>query len=196
MSQYVEKYSIIAAPLHELTRKSVVFPKPWIKDADYDIAFFKLKEAMLDRSNYSWNKDPSKRLFLEVDASDVGWGCCAYQYATAPTTDDEGQERLLDKSKRRVIEWISKAWTTDQLKLPVFYRESLARLLCLEKYRNLIETNIESGITLYTDHMPSLYAESLSNEGQLSEWRIAEVADLNSIVRADPPPSRPPNGSR
>ena len=31
--------------------------------------------------------------------------------------------------------------------------------------------------------MPSLYAESLSNKGQLSEWRIAEVADLNPIVQ-------------
>jgi hypothetical protein len=55
--------------------------------------------------------------------------------------------------------------------------------MCLKKYRNLIETNIKSGNTLYTDHMPSLYAESLSSKGQLSEWRIAEVADLNSIVQ-------------
>ena len=53
----------------------------------------------------------------------------------------------------------------------------------MEKYRNLIETNIDSGITLFTDHLPSLYAEALSNKGQLSEWRIAEVADLNSIVQ-------------
>jgi transposase InsO family protein len=183
MSQYVEKYSIIAQPMHYLTKKGVIFPKPWISGAAYDNSFHLLKTAMLDGTNYSWNKDPNKRLFLEVDASDVGWGCCAFQFATPFLTEDEGQERLLDKSKRRVIEWISKAWTTDQLKLPVFYRESLARLLCLEKYRNLIETNIKSGITLYTDHMPSLYAESLSNKGQLSEWRIAEVADLNSIVQ-------------
>ena len=183
MSQYVEKYSIIAAPMHELTRKGVNFPKPWTTGAPYDTSFHQLKKAMLDGSNYSWNKDPAKRLFLEVDASDVGWGCCAFQFATPYLTEDEGQERLEDKSKRRVIEWISKAWTTDQLKLPVFYRESLARLLCLEKFRNLIETNINAGITLYTDHMPSLYAESLSNKGQLSEWRIAEVADLNSIVQ-------------
>ncbi len=42
------------------------------------------------------------------------------------------------------------------LKLPVFYRGSLPRLLALEKYRNLIETNIEAGITLYTDHTPGL----------------------------------------
>ena len=82
---------------------------------------------MLDGTNYAWNKDPSKRLFIE--ASDVGWGCCAFQFATPYVSEDEGVERLLDKSKRRVIEWISKAWTTDQLKLPVFYRESLARLL-------------------------------------------------------------------
>jgi hypothetical protein len=43
---------------------------------------------------------------------------------------------------RKVIEWISKAWTAFELNLPVFYRESLARLLALEKHRNLIETNI------------------------------------------------------
>ena len=167
MGSYVELYGIIAAPLLALTRKSMVFPKPWITGADYDIAFHTLKTAMLDGTNYSWNKDPAKHLFLEVDASDVGWGCCAFQFATPYTTDNEDQERLTDTSKRRVIEWISKAWTTDQLKLPVFYRESLARLLCLEKYRNLIETNIDSGITLY---MPNLYAEALSNKGQLSEW--------------------------
>ena len=104
MAQYVEKYSIIAAPLHELTRKAVIFPRPWLEGAPYDKAFYKLKEAMLDRTNYSWNKDPNKRLFLEVDASDVGWGCCAFQFATPHVTDDEGTERLLDKSKRRVIE--------------------------------------------------------------------------------------------
>jgi hypothetical protein len=60
MPQYVEKYSIIAAPMHELTRKGVIFPKPWIKDAPYDISFHKLKTAMLDGSNHPWNKDPAK----------------------------------------------------------------------------------------------------------------------------------------
>jgi hypothetical protein len=70
-----------------------------------------------------------------------------------------------------------------ELKLPVFYRESLARLLALEKYRNLIETNdISAGITLYTDHKPGLYENSLSNKGKLSAWRLLETADLLSIV--------------
>jgi hypothetical protein len=64
----------------------------------------------------------------------------------------------------------------------VFYRESLARILCLERFRNLIETNIEAGITLYTYHKPALFENSLSNKGQLSAWKLAEVADLLSIV--------------
>ena len=45
-------------------------------------------------------------------------------------------------------------------------RESLARLLALERYRNLIETNTAAGITLYTDHKPGLYENSLSNKGR------------------------------
>jgi hypothetical protein len=68
--------------------------------------------------------------------------------------------------------------------LPVFYRETLGRLLCLERFRNLIETNISAGIiALYTDHKPGLFENSLSNKGQLSAWRIAETADLQSIVQ-------------
>ncbi len=64
------------------------------------------------------------------------------------------------------------------MKLPVFYRESLARILALERYRNLIETNITAGITLYTGHKPGLFENSLSNKGQLSAWRLLETADL------------------
>ena len=66
--------------------------------------------------------------------------------------------------------------------LSYFYRESLARLLALERYRNLIKTNITAGITLYTDHKPGLFENSLSNKGQLSAWRLLETADLLSIV--------------
>ncbi len=55
-------------------------------------------------------------------------------------------------------------------------------MLVLERYRNLIEINISAGAALYTDHKPGLFKESLSNKGQLSAWRIAETADLQSIV--------------
>jgi hypothetical protein len=58
----------------------------------------------------------------------------------------------------------------------------LARLLALEKVRNLIETNIQAGAALYTDHKPGLFESSLSNKGQQSAWRIIETADLQSLV--------------
>jgi hypothetical protein len=121
---------------------------------------------------------------LEVDASDVGWGACAYQMLIAFLGDlsEEGRMRIGDTGPRQIIQWVSKAWTEHELTLPVFYRESLARILALERFRNLIETNIEAGITLYTDHKPALFENSLSNKGQLSAWKLAEVADLLSIV--------------
>jgi hypothetical protein len=95
---------------------------------------------------------------------------------------EEGRMRIGDTGPRQIIQWVSKAWTEHELTLPVFYRESLARILALERFRNLIETNIEAGITLYTDHKPALFENSLSNKGQLSAWKLAEVADLLSIV--------------
>jgi hypothetical protein len=54
--------------------------------------------------------------------------------------------------------------------------------LALEKHRNLIETNITAGTTLYTDHKPLLYENSLSNKGQQSAWRLLETVDLLSTV--------------
>jgi hypothetical protein len=68
------------------------------------------------------------------------------------------------------------------MQLPVFYREFLATVLTLEKLRNLIETNMDAGITLYTDRKPALFENSLSNKGQLSAWKLTEVAHLMAIV--------------
>ena len=141
---------------------------------------------MLDQPLILWNKLSSKRLFIEVDASLLGWGACAYQYADKPPEDceDEGRYRLLTKKPKRVIQWISKAWSPYEQSLPCFYRESLARLLTLEHFRNLIETQEgKAGTTIYTDHLPALKEASLSNKGQLSTWRIHETADLMSIVQ-------------
>ncbi len=166
----------MAAPLHGLTKKARAFPKLRIKGEDYDLSFNSLRSAILDSTNFLHHKDCTARLFIEVDASDVGWGACAYQMVEPWTGDpaEEGRGRQGDTG--------SKAWAAFELKLPVFYRESLARLLAQERYINLIETNITAGITLYTDHKPGLFENSLSNKGQLNAWRLLETADLLSIV--------------
>ena len=182
--QACKELQIILAPLHKLTKKTTQFPKPWLSGVDYDLAFRRVKALLYNEKLYLHHKDPSKILFIEVDASDVGWGACAYQMRVPFEGDpkDEARMRVGDTGPRNIIQWVSKAWTDHELKLPVFYRETLARLLALERFRNLIETNIEAGITLYTDHKPALFENSLSNNEQLSAWKLAEVADLLSIV--------------
>ena len=185
MATYVKEYAIIASPLHNLTKKATIFPKPWLEGSDYDTSFHRLKAILLDTNLYLHHKNPDEMLFIEVDASDVGWGACAYQMYKRWEGDpnDEARGRINDMGQRKIIEWISKSWNEHELKLPVFYRESLGRLLCLERFRNLIETNIQAGVALYTDHKPGLFENSLSNKGQLSAWRIAETADLQSLVQ-------------
>jgi hypothetical protein len=64
----------------------------------------------------------------------------------------KGEEGKATPVLGRSIRLTNKAWMPSDLKLSVFCRESLARLLALEKYQNLIMTSITAGITLYIDH--------------------------------------------
>ncbi len=67
--------------------------------------------------------------------------------------------------------------------MPIFYKETIVRLLAFEHFRNLIETQQPGhGITCYSDHLPGIKSSSLSNKGKLSTWRIHETSDLTFIV--------------
>ena len=187
MSQYVPYYALVAAPLHRLTRKDAPFPSgsKWIKGSDYDMAYHHIKSLILDRPLYLWNKDNNRHLFIEVDSSDDGWGGCVYQYEEEYSDDKEaGKLSMFSKRPKRIISWVSKAWTNyEKASLPIFYKETIARLLCLEHHRNLIETQQPGhGITCYSDHLPGIKSSALSNKGKLSTWRIHETSDLTSIV--------------
>jgi transposase InsO family protein len=187
MAAYVPYYALVASPLHALTKKDRAFPtgSKWIPGSDYDLAYHHVKSLILDRPLYLWNKNNEEHLFFEVDSSDDGWGACAFQYADkAPSGEDEGKHHLLSKKPKRIIAWISKAWTTYEKKsLPIFYKETIARLLTFEHYRNLIESQSPgAGVTCYSDHLPGIKNTSLSNKGKLSTWKIHEVSDLTSIV--------------
>ena len=76
--------------------------------------------------------------------------------------------------------------TNATLNVPLFkgYQMLLNVTKCCKMLPNVgtISPDIEAGITLYTDHKPALFENSLSNKGQLSAWKLAEVADLLSIV--------------
>ena len=180
MAQYVPYYALIAAPLHKLTRKGEVFPtgSKWIPGSDYDLAYHHVRSLMLDRPLYIWNKDNERHSFIEVDACDDGWGACFYQHADkAPPNEDEGRFFLLSKKPKRIIAWVSKAWTNYEKKsLPVFYKETIARILAFEHFRNLIETQAPGhGVTCYSDHLPGIKDTSLSNKGKLSTWKLSLI---------------------
>jgi hypothetical protein len=105
MASYVKEYAIIASPLHNLTKKATVFPKPWLDGSAYDLAFHRLKAILLDTSLYLHHKNTNEMLLIELDASDVGWGACAYQMHIIWTGDpaDEARGRINDVGKRKII---------------------------------------------------------------------------------------------
>jgi hypothetical protein len=79
MSQYIKGYGITAALLHGLTKKVRAFPTPCIKGEDYDFSFESLRSSILDSRNFLHHLNSNERVFIEVDASDSGWGSCANQ---------------------------------------------------------------------------------------------------------------------
>ena len=78
MFQYIKGHGITASLLHGLTKKARTIPKPWVKGADCVLSLESLRSAILDSANFPHHKDGSKRLFIEVDASDAGWEACTY----------------------------------------------------------------------------------------------------------------------
>jgi hypothetical protein len=91
---------------------------------------------------------------------------------------------MFSKNPKRIIAWLSKAWTPyEQQSLLIFYKETIIRLLTLENLRNLIGTQeVGHGITCYSDHLHGIKNASLSNIGKISAWRIHETSDLTVIV--------------
>ncbi len=69
--------------------------------------------SWIDLDLYLWNKDnKTKHLYLEVDNSDDGWDACANQFAMDHPIDAEaGEANMFSKDPKRIIYWISKAWT-------------------------------------------------------------------------------------
>ena len=128
-AQYVSYCALVAAPLHKLTRKDQHFPirSKWIQESKYDIAYHHIKSMILDRPSYLWNKDNKKHLYLEVDSSDDGWSAGAYQFTMDHPIDAEaGKANTFSKNPKRIINWISKAWTPyEKQSLPIFYKKLL-----------------------------------------------------------------------
>ncbi len=73
-----------------------------------------------------------------------------------PIDAKAGKANMFSKDPKRIIYWISKAWTAyEKLSLLVFYEKAITRLLTLKYLRNLIEAQeTKHGITCYSNHLP------------------------------------------
>ncbi len=63
---------------------------------------------------------------MEVDSSDDGWGSCVYQHEETYEDDKEAEKlSMFSKRPKRIIAWVSKAWTNyEKASLPIFYKET------------------------------------------------------------------------
>jgi hypothetical protein len=53
---YCKELQIISTLFHKLTKKTILFPRPWENGTDYDIAFHRVKALLLDERLYLHHK--------------------------------------------------------------------------------------------------------------------------------------------
>ena len=80
---------------------------------------------ILDRPLYLWNKDNKRHLYLEVDYGWVHIYACRFAI-NRPADAEAGKANMFSKNPKRIIAWLSKAWTSyEQQSLLIFYKETL-----------------------------------------------------------------------
>jgi hypothetical protein len=101
-----------------------------------------------------------------------------------PIDAEAGKANMFSKSPKRIMAWVSNAWTAyEKQSLPIFDKETIARLLTLEQFRNFVETQeMGHGLTCYLNHLPGIKNASFSNKRKLSIWKIHETSDLTAIA--------------
>jgi hypothetical protein len=90
LSQCIELYSIIAQPLYALTKgDGSKFPTPWVTGSPYDLAFYRLKAALLDPERFLWQKKRPNGCF--------GTAACQCANAIGEIGEEEGAACLKDR---------------------------------------------------------------------------------------------------
>lgn len=159
--KFIEKFSLKAAPLYDLTQKDATFE--WTQ-AHEDAK----KQIIEDIANNAVLAHPRFDLpfILDTDASDVGLSGVLSQVV-------EGVERPIAFASRR-IQPAERAWHIRE-------KEALAIIWSLETFRHFL---IGSRFSVRTDHKP-LRVLKEANKGRLERWalRLAEFGDFEIIHR-------------
>jgi hypothetical protein len=150
---HIPRFSEIAAPLCELTKKKV--SATFTLTEEQRVAFLKIKQSMFKAQDL-YVPIYSQGFILSCDASDYAIGGCLSQ---------------MRNGKEYAIEFISKKLTDSQKSWPIIEKESYAVLYCLQKFDHYC-WNTE--VTVFTDHNPLTYlASASSNSPKLLRWSLS-----------------------
>jgi hypothetical protein len=174
----IEKYSIHAKPLTRLTGKV-----PWKWGEEEQKAFEYLKAQALERHKL-YNPDWARRIHVNVDASDLGWGAVLYQLSN----EDAAGEVCTDPKAEnmQVILYLSEAFDRTMLRRPTYYKEGFGLIKALGKVRFYIEHSPHR-TAVHTDHFPHKWMKH-SQRGMIVGWRVAELAGLTYDIYYLPGP--------
>jgi hypothetical protein len=162
--RFIKDFSRIASPLYRLVKKDTVFE--WTIEADQ--AFRRLKQAFIEAPVLA-QFDPDDETTLETDAS----GHCSGGVLTQ-----------LKRDVWRPIAYFSKKHTPAECNYPIYDKELLAIIRCLEEWE--AELKSVGQFTVLTDHKNLEY---FSTVRKLSErqmrWQLI-LSKFNPIIRYRP----------
>ena len=130
--RFIYRFSYLARLLSELTRKDKLF----IWTDACQVAFDALKAAITSAPVLR-HYDPSKRAYIETDASDYVVGGVLYQY------NDENQPHPVTYYSRNML--------PAECNYNIYDKELLAIINCLKNWRPKLE-GLELPIEIWTDH--------------------------------------------
>lgn len=152
--RFVPDYSSIAAPLTDLTRKSLPNQVVWTEKCE--TAFSHLKE-LLCSSPVLHNPDFNRPFILQTDASDYGIGAVLSQQ------DNEDQDHP--------VAYYSRKFLPREQKYATVEKECLAIKLGIQAFKVYL---LGRPFTVYTDHRALVWLDRLKdNNARLTRWSLA-----------------------
>ena len=156
--RYIQGFSDIAKPLHNLTLKQAQF----IWSDECDEAFNTLKTKLVQAPVLAYPQfDRTSPVFvLQTDASSVGVGAILEQGG-------------------RVIAYASRALNQAEKQYSVIQQECLAIVFALKQFRHYL---LGRSFELLTDHAPLQWLSSQKMEGLLCRWALA-MQEFDFVIK-------------
>ena len=159
---FIQRYSHIAAPLRDLTKKDANVMKDW--GEEHDRAFEHIKELLCTEGVGLKRFSPDRPIFVHTDWSQLGLSAVLTQYY-----EEEDTEYLVLATSR--------SCNKHERRYPPFYGEMLASTWGINKLRPYLYGNY---FTLITDHKPLLYLmhkpDGLSDMHQRWQMQLLEYS--------------------